>query len=352
LCKCVCGNPHIAPTSDLRGGKTTRCTQCAHKATGNARRKILIGKKFGHLLVQNMIYGEKDNTGRQRTYCECLCDCGNTVKRLVDNLDENKIQSCGCAQKEINDKQSKNIIGQKFGRLTVLKEINDCSPRKVICLCECNNIDIYKKIDVMSGHTQSCGCLHKERTSTANEKDWTGYISDCGVKALKQMYKNNKGQWLWEYECPICKNKFIALPAKVASGHTTSCGCQIQSSGERVIKNILEKYNIEFIPQYTFEDCVYKNKLKFDFAIIKNGKVFCLIEYDGKQHFEPIEFFGGTESFIETLKRDKIKNNYCISNNIPLLRFKYTLTTEQIENKIIKKINNKYNLSVTTTGVA
>ena len=101
-----------------------------------------------------------------------------------------------------------------------------------------------------------------------------------------------------------------------------------------MIKIILEKYNIEFIQQYSFDDCKYKNKLKFDFAVIKDGKVFYLIEYDGKQHFEPIEFFGGIKSFIETLKRDKIKNEYCENNNIPLLRLKYTLTKEEIEKEI------------------
>jgi hypothetical protein len=47
------------------------------------------------------------------------------------------------------------------------------------------------------------------------------------------------------------------------------------------------------------------------------------IEYDGRQHFEPAECFGGEEGFIETQQNDLIKNNYCKKNNITLLRIRY-----------------------------
>ena len=47
------------------------------------------------------------------------------------------------------------------------------------------------------------------------------------------------------------------------------------------------------------------------------------IEYDGQQHFEPIDFFGGEEKFKKTIQRDEIKTNYCLVNNIRLLRIRY-----------------------------
>lgn len=62
----------------------------------------------------------------------------------------------------------------------------------------------------------------------------------------------------------------------------------------------------------------------FDFAIIDNNeKVTTLIEYDGRQHFEPISDFGGEEGFKITQNNDSIKNKYCKNNNIPLLRIPY-----------------------------
>lgn len=48
-----------------------------------------------------------------------------------------------------------------------------------------------------------------------------------------------------------------------------------------------------------------------------------LIEFDGKQHFEINNFFGGEEEFQKNKIRDELKNNYCIENKIPLIRIKY-----------------------------
>ena len=67
-------------------------------------------------------------------------------------------------------------------------------------------------------------------------------------------------------------------------------------------------------------------------------KFFYLIEYDGKQHFEPIEFYGGEKHFEEIKIRDSIKNQYCFENNIKLLRLKYDLSNEEIKEKIVNII--------------
>ena len=87
--------------------------------------------------------------------------------------------------------------------------------------------------------------------------------------------------------------------------------------------------------------------MRFDFGILHNDQLLGLIEYDGKQHFEPIDFFGGEDGFRKTQERDKIKNAYCKSHNIPLLRLPYTLSINEIKTKIYE-----YYLSLTTAGCA
>ena len=158
---------------------------------------------------------------------------------------------------------------------------------------------------------------------------------------------NDKGQWLWRCKCGMCGNEFTALPARINNGHITSCGCASQSSGERLIINILEELNAKFEPQYLFRDCRNVNVLRFDFAVFDDSNLLYLIEYDGKQHFEPISLFGGLKGFKDRQKRDEIKNNYCKQYNIPLLRIPYTFSLEEI-----KKIIYEYHLSVTTAGCA
>ncbi len=85
--------------------------------------------------------------------------------------------------------------------------------------------------------------------------------------------------------------------------------------------------NIIFQKEYSFSDCKSKNNrvLRFDFAIFdKDNKLIKLIEFDGEQHFKPIKYFGGEDYFEYIKENDTIKNNYCINNNIELLRIPYT----------------------------
>ena len=48
-----------------------------------------------------------------------------------------------------------------------------------------------------------------------------------------------------------------------------------------------------------------------------------IIEFDGRQHFEPIEYFGGVNAFEIGKIRDKIKNEWCKEKGFPLLRIPY-----------------------------
>lgn len=340
LCQCTCGNTSIVSTVDLRSGKTHQCWHCAHADSGKAKRKDLTGQKFGKLTVEKMLYGQKEANGKTRTYCECRCDCGNKVTRNVDSLKRGyKLMSCGCARKEIGKQRTNDVTGQKKGRLLVLEEYYDTDPHKLRCKCDCGNEIMVDKTDWSTGHTQSCGCLHRERTIQNNTKEWYGYISDFGVKAIRPDHQNGHGTWLWIFECPLCHKEFSAIPAVVASGKTISCGCSLMSKRERLISDYLSSLNVSFIPQYSYKDCKDCNVLRFDFALLNESQeVYQLIEYDGQQHFIPIDYWGGEEGLRKSQHRDKIKDEYCKSHNIPLLRLRYDLTDDEIKQEIAKVI--------------
>ena len=72
---------------------------------------------------------------------------------------------------------------------------------------------------------------------------------------------------------------------------------------------------------FAFDDCKKKRTLPFDFYI---PLLNLLIEYDGAQHFESPEIFGGEEGLQERQENDKIKNDYCSKNGIKLVRIPYT----------------------------
>ena len=319
------------------------------KGGAKVKFKDLTGQQFGKLIIKSRAESKIDPSGKRRTRWICDCACGN--KDIVvygDYLKRSEDPSCGCETKKNRiEKNRTNNIGEKYGKLTIVDIIWDEKPARVLCKCDCGNNYVGIKADIVAGHTQSCGCLQAARASEASTKDWTDYVSESGIKLVRQAYMNNKGQWVWECLCPCCGGLFYELPARINNGHTTSCGCRRQSFGESYIQSILEEMNLEFKSQYTFGDCKYIYALRFDFGILCNGELIGLIEYDGRQHFEPIEYFGGVDEFQKIKERDKIKNTYCSTHNIPLLRLSYTLSFKEI-----KKQLHEYYLSLTTAGCA
>jgi hypothetical protein len=310
--------------------------------------KDLTGKQFNRLVVLSRAEDKISKSGKHRTMWNCKCECGNEFKTLSESLTRNPNLVCPeCTNKNRSNNNRINVVGNKYRRLTILNIIPDSRPTKVRCKCDCGNEHVCLQADVVNGHTQSCGCLQSEMASIATVKDWAGYVADSGVEFIQQGYMNDSGQWVWQCRCGLCGNMFYELPAKINNGHTTSCGCRKESFGESYIKELLEEKDIKYQSQYIFDDCRYIYPLRFDFAIFYNNKLLGLIEYDGRQHFEPIEFFGGEDEFVKRKKRDEIKNNYCNVFNIQLLRLPYTLSTQEIKEKLYK-----YYESLTTAGCA
>ncbi len=101
-------------------------------------------------------------------------------------------------------------------------------------------------------------------------------------------------------------------------GHGCS-ECNSSSRGEDIIKNFLINNNIEYLRNYKFEDCKRTKHLKFDF-FLPNYNI--CIEYDGEHHFKDNKYFGiGNLKYIQ--ENDRIKNEYCLNNNIEIIRIHY-----------------------------
>jgi hypothetical protein len=98
------------------------------------------------------------------------------------------------------------------------------------------------------------------------------------------------------------------------------------SKGELEVFNFLKDNGILVEREKTFEDLKDVALLRFDFYLPEYN--IC-IEYDGIQHFEPIDFSGSDkvlaqENLENIRRRDRLKNKYCLDNNIRLIRIPYT----------------------------
>jgi hypothetical protein len=106
------------------------------------------------------------------------------------------------------------------------------------------------------------------------------------------------------------------------------------SLGEKEVKNILLKYNMFFTQQHKFKNCINKRSLSFDFYIEHYNMA---IEYQGQQHYKPIDIFGGEERFKQQQINDQIKRKYCEENNVKLLEIPYW-DFNKIEEILIKEL--------------
>lgn len=121
----------------------------------------LIGQRFGKIVVI-----EKAPSRNGRGYWLCQCDCGKQKEIRTDNLKTGRTQSCGCLHKEaLYNLNKKDLLGQKFGKLTVIKETGQRkNTRNIIweCECECGSKILVESNNLISGHTKSCGCMKSQ----------------------------------------------------------------------------------------------------------------------------------------------------------------------------------------------
>ncbi len=130
----------------------------------------------------------------------------------------------------------------------------------------------------------------------------------------------------------ICKKhgSFWISPNNHLAGH--GCSRCNESKGELYISKILDKYNIKYIREYKLYHEKYApiHPLKADFYLTEYKTI---IEYNGIQHYEAFDFFGGEKRLYKTIERDNNKKLICEDKNIKLIKISYKYNT-------LKKIEN------------
>ena len=118
---------------------------------------------------------------------------------------------------------SLNIMGQKFGKLTVIERAENTKAGKTRWLCQydCGNRKVVTGSDLRSGHTTSCGCAHYEKTTLI---DLTGKKFGR-LMVLKRVFPpNTKNKAYWLCQCD-CGNTIVCASRNLREGSTKSCGC-------------------------------------------------------------------------------------------------------------------------------
>lgn len=255
--------------------------------------KKVIEKKGDQYSFENMVY--------HGLYNKVILTCKDHGDFLALPYNALKFDTVcpNCTIKQLNQRKtteyfinkSKSIHGDKYN---YDKVIYTTSSGYVIITCPKHG-DFKQRA---SSHTNGNGCYDCHRESLLNNN----FVEDAR-KIHGDKYDYSKVKYLGnkrkvEIICPKHGSFWVKPNAHV----TKKCGCPrcIQSYGELLISNLLKDNGIKFIPEYKINGYRYR----FDFYL-PELKIF--IEFHGKQHYVPVDRFGGEKAFEKTKIRDALK---------------------------------------------
>ena len=253
------------------------------------------------------------------------------VKTILDAKKKWEEVPLGRVKKVILNQEFPNTILTPLYRTDNDKHGNN----QYVCQCKCGNIVKIAYSALSSGNTSTCGCK-KEQFDKNILIDKV--FEDFKVIKLVERYPVKK----FLIQCMKCgfEKKIDARNLKKLHGTLCPiCNKGKMSKGEKKIYNLLTENNIPFEREYKFNGCRDKEPLPFDFYVNNEW----VVEVDGMQHYQPIDFYGGKENFIKRQKHDQIKNLYCKQNNIPIIRLVYDTDKDfNITLEDIKPTTSKY----------
>lgn len=148
--------------------------------------------------------------------------------------------------------------------------------------------------------------------------------------------------WLFPYDDPKTGKHFEFEWKSKVINRNSGCSCPYLTTykGEEYIKQYLQKNSISFDGQQKFSDLLGTGdgQLSYDFSILDEKHGYILIEYNGIQHYEVVEYFGGEEKFKIQKEHDKRKRDYAKKHGYKLITVKYTYDTYESVEKISRRI--------------
>ena len=238
----------------------------------------------------------------------------------------NHLAGSGC-KKCANDKKAytqdqfivkaKLVWGSKFS----YKKSHYVNNRKsILIICPIHGIFKTSPLVHLSG--SDCAKCSDDRRRKTTEN----FIEDAKKISSHQYLSYDKTKYINKNSKVLitCKfhGDFFQNPQDHLKGR--SCPKCNRSKGEQIIEDFLKYKKIEYKAQIKFSECKDKKKLSFDFGISKNNMMVGLIEFQGRQHYQSIELFGGDAALTLYQYHDILKRTYCLQNNIPLLEIPYT----------------------------
>lgn len=299
--------------------------------------KEYIKKKHG--TIKYLGYEVVQKNHQKRILVKLLCGCGKEFNRNISELVYRDTLYCPeCSKKKMGHKRRQSKRVMEYIESRGYKILDRTQSYRTSDLVEVEDSDGYRGY-VMYNRLRDGKGMSKFDVRINKEN----YIYNVNVfaesngiesKCVGFSDKSYARQGL-HFICS-CGEEFDTSISAFQSGRARCSHCsKSESKYEYIFKKYLDSLNIKYIQQYSLNQCRDILPLPFDFYV--DYKFF--VEIDGQGHFHPCNFNHTSDekaikSFESTQKHDKIKDDFCKNNNIPLLRISYS----QIEDESYKEI--------------
>ena len=302
--------------------KGVGCPKCSGKMTSDEfieKAKIIHGDRYDYSKTSYSVMSKK---------IIIICrEHGNFLQNPVNHLSGCQCPKCGGRNKEYEE-IVKEFVGVHGNTYDYSKVNYTFSKKKLLIVCKEHGEFKQSYNNHLKSGCPKCAGRHK--------------TNDVVIKEFKIIHGNKYDYSKVDYK--RANDKIIIICPKHGefkqspNTHLHGYGCPKcnYSKGEMEVERVLKINNITYETQKYLDGCKNILPLKFDFYLPKHN--MC-IEYDGEQHFSKYRFEKNNDKFELRQMRDKIKTNFCIENDIKLIRISYK---ENIEEKI-KWILNQIN---------
>lgn len=195
----------------------------------------------------------------------------------------------------------------------------------------------------LSGHAVYRGFNDLQTVNPELAKQWhptkNGNLKPTDVTANSE----KKVWWFLSYNDEKTGKNFNFEWKAMICNRNNGNGCPYLMiyKGEKYVHQYLKSNNISFIQQQKFSDLIGTGGgyLSYDFSIPSKKYGLILIEYNGIQHYESSEFFGGDEQLKKQKEHDRLKKEYAKKHGYKLIIIKYTYDSyESISEYMAKEL--------------
>ena len=245
---------------------------------------------------------------------EFECSCGNAFEKSWHKFNSQSQRRCqACSRKQPQkdfstfQKEVYDLVGNEY----TFSGYEGANVKTLVTHNTCGNV---YGVTPSKFITSNRRCPHCNGGSNLGAIEFKNRLIELYSGEIEITGEFRKMRELTTFRNTIYNIEFSAYPTNVIQGY--SLGRKI-SRGEHNIKSWLEENKVVFEYQFVFPEL---KRMPFDFYIPSKN---IAIEFDGEQHFRPVEYFGGENKYNKQIKSDKRKTDYCSKNKVELIRIPY-----------------------------